>query len=74
VEERVVLKRGVEVALAVEDRDRDVASRGKQVLELGRPIDPDRVEACGPQLRQDGTLLAWRKGCDDRRTGHEVGS
>src|SRR5262245_18436533 len=57
VKKRVVLERRVEVALAVEDRDRDVATGGEEVFELGRPADRDGVEACLPQLSEDGTLL-----------------
>ena len=71
---RVVLERRVEVALAVEDRDRDVASDREQRLELDRMADPDGVEAGPPQLGEDGALLGRREGCDDGRSGHGAGS
>ena len=74
VEERVVLERRVEVALAVEDRDRDVAARGEQRLELVGPADRDRLEAGLPQLGKDQALLFRREGGDDGRSGHWMSS
>ena len=70
VEERVVLERGVEVALAVEDRDGDVAAAREERLELVGRRDRDRVEAGLAELGDDGDLLLGRKGDDDGRTGH----
>ena len=74
MEERVVLERGVEVALAVEDRDGDVAADREERLELDRTRDRDRVEARHPQLGDHGALLRRREGDDDGRSGHGAGS
>ena len=66
----VVLERGIEVALAVEDRDGDVAATGQGGLEVLGASDGQCVESGLAEFGHDGDLLLGRKCDDDGRTGH----
>ena len=60
VEEAVVLERGVEVGLAVEDRDGDVVADLEERLELVGRADGDRLEPRAAQLVGDDLALRHR--------------
>jgi hypothetical protein len=70
VEDRVVLERLVEVRLAVEDRDGDVAPLGEDGFELVRPADGDRLEPRLAQLGRDRRGLGCGKRDGDCGTRH----
>ena len=72
VEEPVVLERGVEVGLAVEDRDRDVVAVLEERLELVGRADGDRLEARAAELLGDDSALRHGQCDDDRRSRHEL--
>jgi hypothetical protein len=62
VEQGVVLERGVEVRLAVEDRDRDVVAALEERLQLVGRADRDRLEPGVSQLVGDDLALRGRGG------------
>ncbi len=70
VEERVVLERLVEVALAVEDGQGEVTPRVEQAGELLRRPDSDHVVARCGQLPLNRGVLVGRQGDGDRLAAH----
>ena len=58
-EQRVVLERLVEVGLAIEDRDGDVAAAGEQSLELIGVVDGRDREAGRAELGRDRRRPRW---------------
>ena len=73
VEQRVVLERLVEVALAIEDREGEVAARLEQGPELLGRGDGDDVVAGSRELALDGRQLFAREGDGDGLAGHRRG-
>ncbi len=71
-EQRVVLERLVEVGLAIEDRDGDIAPAGEQSLELVRMGDGRDREAGGAKLGGDRSGFVGWKGDSDGRSGHDL--
>jgi hypothetical protein len=70
-EELVVLERGVEVALAVEDGESDVAARREVSCQLVRPLDHDRIEVgLAEGVGHRAALIAGKRD-RDRGTGHQ---
>ena len=72
MQQGIVLEGLIEVALAVEDRQGDVAARREDALELLGAAHPEHFEARLPQLRADGHHLLMRERHDDCVPAHFV--
>jgi ATP phosphoribosyltransferase len=64
MQDRVHLERPVEIRLAVEDGDFDIATAGEDVLQFGSRSDGDRQVAGFPELLLDSSELGPRQGYD----------
>jgi hypothetical protein len=67
----VVLERFVEVGLAIEDGDRDIAALGEDRLQLGGAVDFEDLESGSRQLGNDRFRLGRRERDDNGWTGHD---
>src|SRR5688500_2366237 len=70
-EQRVVLERCVEVALAIENRDGDVAARPEERVQIVRAVDRDRIDRGVAQLGQHLALFVCRESDGDGRSRHD---